>query len=181
MFLITITKNGVAQNFQSGKIEEFNLHSFKITIVTDQFLSDFFNQANGFSIIESPLNFTSDYRNIIFSQVSYDSKTDSFSVSKSTISGRPLYYHLNAAGEFFCSTHISLLKTAGIPIEENVEVLPEFFVFRFVIPPNTLYKNIFQLHSGDQLHIQFKNNKAYASNLLHFIPPEPRQQNDISR
>ena len=180
MFLITITKNGVAQNFQSEKIEEFNLHSLKVTILTDRFLSDFFNQATGFSVIESPLIFTPDYRNIIFSQISYDNKNDSLQISKSTISGRPLYYHLNSAGEFFCSTHISLLKTAGVPIEENIDVLPEFFVYRFVIPPNTLYKNIFQLHNGDQLHIQIKNNKAYISNLVHFTPPEPIQQNDFS-
>jgi len=180
MFLVTITKNGVAQNLQSNKVEEFNLHSFKVTVVTDQFLSDFITESDGFSVIESPLISTPDFRNIIYSQITYDSKNNNITINKSTTSGRPVYYHINSDGEFFCSTHISLLRSAGVPIEENVAVLPEFFVFRFVMPPNTLYKNIFQLHSGDQLLINFKNNKTYLSSIFHYIPPEPKQQNDIT-
>ena len=76
MFLLTITKDGIAQNFQNGKIEEFNLHSYKVTVITDKFLSDFISEPNGFSVVESPLINTPDFQNIIFSKVSYDSKND---------------------------------------------------------------------------------------------------------
>ena len=99
---------------------------------------------------------------------------------KSTISGRPIYYHINSAGEFFCSTHISLLRSAGVPIQENTDVLPEFFVYRFVMPPNTLYKDIFQLFTGDQLQIKIENNKATISGISHYIPPEPEDKNNIN-
>ncbi|VVB62041.1 Asparagine synthase [uncultured archaeon] len=180
MFFISITKNGVAQNFQSVKVEEFNLHSSKITVITDKFLSDFITEPNGFSVVESPLISTTDFRNIIFSKVSYDDKNDKFNIFKSTDSGRPIYYHINPKGEFFCSTHISMLRSAGVPIAENTDVLPEFFVFRFIMSPNTLYKDIFQLCSGDQLQIKIENNKVNLSRIHHFTPPEPRNKDDIN-
>jgi len=181
MFLVALTKDGVAQNFQSGKIEEFNVHSLKVTIVTDKFLSDFISEPNGFSIVESPLISTSSFRDIIFSQVTYDSTNDSFFVFKSTISGRPIYYHINPKGEFFCSTHISLLRAAGVPIEENIDVLPEFFVFRFVMPPNTLYKNIYQLLSDGRLQIKSINSKCVIQSLNHYtLPKENRRIKSIT-
>jgi asparagine synthase (glutamine-hydrolysing) len=179
MFLVALTRDGIAQNFQSAKIEEFNLHSMKVTVITDNFLSDFVTEPDGFSVIESPLISTSDFRNIIFLKVTYDNKNDSFSILKSTISGRPIYYHINSAGEFFCSTHISLLRSAGVPIRENTDVLPEFFIYRFVMPPNTLYNDIFQLFTGDQLQIKIEHNKATISGISHYIPPEPEDKNNI--
>jgi asparagine synthetase B (glutamine-hydrolysing) len=180
MFFISITKNGVAQNFQSARIEEFNLHSSKVTVITDNFLSDFITEPDGFSIIESPLISTSDFQNSIFLKVSYDKKNDRINIFKSTISGRQIYYHINQAGEFFCSTHISLLRIAGIPIKENTDVLPEFFVYRFVMPPNTLYKDIYQLSPGDQLQIKIEHDKATISNITHYIPPEPKDQKNMN-
>lgn len=53
-----------------------------------------------------------------------------------------------------------MLRKAGVPIEENKEVLPEFFVYRFVMPPDTLYRNIRQVSSGDRLHIKMSNEKC---------------------
>lgn len=181
MFLFAVTRDGVAQNFKSTRVEEFNLHSMKVTVITDDFLSDFITEPDGFSVIESPLIATSDFRNIIFLKVTYDSKNDSLSILKSTISGRPIYYHINSAGEFFCSTHISLLRSAGVPIKENTNVLPEFFVYRFVLPPNTLYKDIFQLFTGDQLQIKFEHNKPTISGIYHYIPPEAKDKKNINQ
>ncbi|VVB62042.1 Asparagine synthase [uncultured archaeon] len=171
MFFISITKSGVAQNFQSVKVEEFNLHSSKITVITDKFLSDFITEPNGFSVVESPLINTPDFRNNIFLNITYDSKNDSVNIFKSTISGRPIYYHINPNGEFFCSTHISMLRSAGVPIAENTDVLPEFFVFRFVMPPNTLYKNIYQLFSGGQLQIKIIDSKCHIKSINLYNPP----------
>ena len=180
MLFISITKNGVAQNFTSGKVEEFSLHSSKVTVLTDNFISDFFVEPDGFSVVESPLISTVDYKNLLLLQVTYDKKNESLNLFKSTIAGRPMYYHINPAGEFFCSTHISLLRTAGVPIKENIDVLPEFFVYRFVMPPNTLYKNIFQLNAGDHLQIKFAQDKATASDIQHYMLPQSKDQNNMS-
>jgi len=173
MFLMAITKDGIANKFHSGKIEEFLVHSLNVTVITDDFLSGFFSEPDGFSVIESPLIKNPDFHKIIYFKITYELKDDTVTLFKSTVSGRPIYYHINSEGEFFCSTHISLLRTAGIVIEENIKVLPEFFVFRFVLPPNTLYKDIFQLCTGQQLQIKFTNNKASLYNIYNYIPPEP--------
>jgi asparagine synthetase B (glutamine-hydrolysing) len=173
MFLVAITKEGIAQNFQSVEIEEFNLHSLKVTIITDKFLSKVISEPDGFSVVESPLINTPDFRNIIYSQVNYQSIEKKLIVFKSTISGRSIYYHINPRGEFFCSTHISMLRTAGVPIEENTDVLPEFFLYRYVMPPNSLYKNINHLFTGGRLHISIEDGKCKFQSIDHYNPPEP--------
>jgi asparagine synthetase B (glutamine-hydrolysing) len=176
MFLVAITKDGVAQNFHSVKTEEFNLHSSKVTIITDKFLSDFFSEPNGFSVIESPFITNPDFRDNIFSQVSYSSMEKKLTVFKSTISGRSIYYHINPCGDFFCSTHISMLRTAGVPIEENTDVLPEFFVYRYVMPPNSLYKNIYHLFTGGRLHISIVDGKCKFQSINHYNAPEQNEK-----
>jgi asparagine synthetase B (glutamine-hydrolysing) len=173
MFLVAITKDGVAQNFQSVKVEELNLHSSKITIITDNFLSNFISEPDGFSVVESPLIATPDFRNIIFSQVSYNDLEKKLTVFKSTISGRSIYYHINSRGDFFCSTHISMLRTAGVPIEENTDVLPEFFIYRYVMPPNSLYKNINHLFTGGLLYLSIVDGKCKIQSIDHYNAPEP--------
>jgi asparagine synthase (glutamine-hydrolysing) len=166
MFLIAITKKEIAQNFKSIKVEELAINTFKVTIVIDKFLSDLIPESDGFSIIESPLISTSNYRNVILSQVTYQNKKNILQVFKPTISGRPLYYYTNTNGEFFCSTHISLMRKAGVPIEENTKVLPEFFVYRFVMPPNTLFKGIKQLSLGESLFLKISTDKIEIQKLI---------------
>jgi asparagine synthetase B (glutamine-hydrolysing) len=168
MFLVAITKDGIAQNFQSVKVEEFNLHSSKITIITDRFLSKFFLEPDGFSVVESPLITTPDFRNIIFSHVRYHSAEKKLTIFKSTNSGRSIYYHINSHGDFFCSTHISMLRIAGVPIKENPGVLPEFFVYRYVMPPNSLYMNINHLFTGGRLHISIIDGICKFQSIDHF-------------
>lgn len=176
MFLFAITKDGIAQNFQSVKIEEFNIHSSKVTIVIDKFLSDFFLEPDGFSIFESPLISHSNFRKIVFSQISYLSKNDIFDVFKSTISGRPIYYYINPNGDFFCSTHISMLRIAGVPILENTNVLPEFFVYRYIIPPQTLFKNINKLVAGSRILVKLINGKCKIVHEDNFNPLLPSRK-----
>jgi len=159
MFLLAITKNGIAQNFKSVKVEEFNIHSSKVTIVTDKFLSDFISEPDGFTIFESPLIRSPSFRNIIFSQITYQSTKETLTFFKPCMSGRPIYYHINHKGEFFCSTHISMMRAAGVPIIENTQALPEFFIYRYVMPPKTLYKNINQLIAGSELVLRLINGK----------------------
>jgi len=175
MFLVAIAKNEIAQNFDSVDIEESKINKFIITSITDNFLSKRIIEKNGFSIIESPL-ISSDFNMIIFSKFSYNSVDNTFYLSKSTISGRPIYYHLNPKGEFFCSTHISMMRRAGVPILENINVLPEFFVYRYVIPPQTLFKNINQLVVGNRIFIKLTNGKCKIVHEETYNPPLPTRK-----
>ena len=173
MFLIAITKHEIAHCFQSENVEELKTNSSIVTIVTDNFLSKFVLEQNGFSIIESPLISSPDFRKIVFSQVSYNKDDHTFNIFKSTISGRPIYYHINPERNFFCSTHIAMLRKAGVSIEENIEALPEFFVYRYVMPPRTLYKNIGQLVAGSRLRIKSSNGRCKIIHLDDYNPPIP--------
>jgi asparagine synthetase B (glutamine-hydrolysing) len=91
---------------------------------------------------------------------------------KPAISGRPIYYHINPAGEFFCSTQISLLREAGVIIRENKEALPEFFVYRLVMPPRTLYKDVGQLMAGGRAVIKLHGEGCHLESVSGFEPPE---------
>lgn len=176
MFLVAITKNEIAQNFDSSiDIEESKLDKFRITSIIDNFLSMRIIEKSGFSIIETPLVSSSDSNKIIFSKFSYNNIENMFSIYKATISGRPIYYYLDPNGDFFCSTHISMLRKSGVPIEENIDILPEFFTYRIVMPPNTLYKNIKQLCSGDKFRIKLENEKCILQPIDFFNLPEKNQ------
>lgn len=74
-------------------------------------------------------------------------------VHNPTRSGRPIYYH-NTGSTLLLSTSVRKLRDNGIKIRENTPLLPEFFVYRYVIPPNSLYKNIKRLESGSTLKIR---------------------------
>jgi len=177
MFLITVTKNEISHNFRFSNIEELEFNSSKMTIVTDNFLTKFIMEEGGFSVVESPLNSPHDSKKNIFSQVKYDQDNKVINIFRSAVSGRPIYYYINNEGDFFCSTHIHMLRDAGVLIEENTKVLPEFFVYRIVTPPNTLYKNIKQLSIGDQLCIKIKDEGCIFRSLDHYH--FPTQDNNI--
>jgi asparagine synthetase B (glutamine-hydrolysing) len=176
MFLVALTKDEISQNFENVSLEEFRIHSLVITLVTDKFLSRYINNQNGFSVIETPSHSSPSFDNIIFSQFHFNEKEDTFYLTRNTVAGRPIYYHINSKGEFFCSTHISLLKTAGVPIEEDTTVLPEFFIYRHIMPPKTLFKNIKRMLMGEQIRIRIKNDECVIQPTSYYIPPEENLQ-----
>jgi asparagine synthase (glutamine-hydrolysing) len=176
MFLVAFTKNQISQNFQKVQIEEIKNHPFIITVVTDNNFSKYVSLKNGFSVLES-FNFSSlENRKVVFSHGDYTEQDNSFRLYRSMISGKPLFYTSNVKGEFYCSTHISLLRAAGIPIEEDVSVLPEFFIYRHVMPPKTLYKNIKRFLMGEQLLIKLENDKCVIHPMTYYIPPQENYQ-----
>lgn len=155
MFFIAVTKKKIKNRLWSTDAKELKYDSLICTIVTDGVLSKLVSTEGGFKLFESPL-ISSDYpEEIILSQVIFSSKERKLEILRPMISGRAIYYHINKNGEIFCSTHISMLRKAGIAIEENSGLLPEFFVYRYVIPPNTLYKNIRQVSAGGRLLVRF--------------------------
>lgn len=174
MFFIAVTNHEIAQNFQSNSVEWFKDGSSIITVVTDDFLSRYFEDENGF-IIRSPIISSQKNKDTIFSQIKYKTDEKELIILKSTISGSSIYYHINSKGDFYCSTHISMLRKAGVPIKENSEVLPEFFIYRYVMPPNSLYKNINHLFTGGKLYIKIADGKCVIKSIDYYTPPK---QND---
>jgi|GEM_PF-139238 len=91
-------------------------------------------------------------------QIVFSMADSSLTIHGSHMFGLPFYYCVDPGGNFYCSTHIGLLKDAGVGISENKEVLPEYFIYRCVMPPFTLYKNIKRVLFGGKLRVVEKGN-----------------------
>lgn len=180
MFLITTKRHDIEDIHEFSCVDKFEANSLCITVLTDGFLSKYTAFPKGFSVIESPLVGHSTCNDVIFSQAAYDDNEGILNISRSTISGRPIYYHINSQGDFFCSTHISMLRQAGVFIEENTEVLPEFFVYRFVMPPQTLYKGIRELVVGTKLSIRLRGGRCRIGRVDKYNPPLPNGDSDAT-
>lgn len=178
MFLISITKTKIEGIFQSLNTNQLYVKPFIITIVTDNFLSKLITNENGFSIIESPLISENNFHDIVLVQVNFNRNNNNLEIFKPLISGRPIYYHINPDGEFFCSTHIRLLREAGIKICEDLKALPEYFVYRLIMPPRTLYKDIKQFLAGEKMVIELDKGQCQIKKVLRFDPPEPEKNNN---
>jgi asparagine synthetase B (glutamine-hydrolysing) len=176
LFLIAITRSEIASNFQYYNLEVSKRDSSIITVVTDNFLSKLISEPDGFSIIESPIISNENLGSIVLSQVKFNDVDSVLEISRSTLSGRAIYYQIDSKGNLFCSTHISMLRKAGVKIEENPSVLPEFFVYRYVMPPQTLYKNVMQLVGGSRLQIKLFNGKCKVASASQFMLPKEKKE-----
>jgi asparagine synthetase B (glutamine-hydrolysing) len=81
----------------------------------------------------------------------WNAESGTLTIRCPVVGGRPLYYCLDPVGQFYCSTHIRMIRAAGVPIRENREVLPEYFLYRCVMPPATLFEGIEQVPLGGSL------------------------------
>lgn len=146
-----------------------------LTIMTDELLSRVTTEADGLRVMESPSASGEGTEGLILSEVRLRTREKTVDIHRDSGSGRPIYYYFGPLGEFYCSTHVGILRKAGVPIEENRTVLPEFFVYRYVMPPETLYKNIRQIPAGGCLKVKIQDGKCILKRLEHgewFNPAE---------
>jgi len=68
-------------------------------------------------------------------------------VYKSQSCNRPAYFYIDD-GKFICTSHLQLINDDGVRLELDQEIMPEFFAYRFIMPPKTLFKNIRYLPGG---------------------------------
>jgi len=142
MFFAAMTKDEIAQILIRRILKNLKEITHIITNVIDNFLSKRIIEKDGFSIIESPLITSPDYGKIIFTNLGMIILKIFFMCLNPQSQGRSIYYYLNEKGEFFCSTyHISMLRKAGVPIRENIDVIPEFFYisYRGCLPKRYCY------------------------------------------
>ena len=148
-------KKAFKSTLSNRNVFELSFKDRTFTIVVDNFLSKYEDKdGNGFTITESPLIKSFDITDLRYLSVDYNKHDNILQVKQHTISGRPIYYYVNSEGDFFCSTHIKLLKQAGVILEENIDVLPEYFVYRLVRAPHTIYKNISSIPIGNTIRVR---------------------------
>jgi asparagine synthetase B (glutamine-hydrolysing) len=172
VFLVAISQNPVRKNFKNNKykIDYFKIGTLFVIIITDNFLSKYFTGADGFSIIESPPNGRSDKEDLILSGVIYNKIERILSIFTDSRASKSIYYYINSIGEFYCSTHILMLKKAGVLLRENISVLPEFFAFQRIASPNTIYRDIKRIAFGTKLYIRVKKEKCIIEKIIKYNP-----------
>jgi len=168
-------------------IDNFATEEYNITFLTDSFYSYSFSNEKSLCIYEtlSPIKIENgNLLNILSSELSILSyvilniNDKNIYMSRKFYAGRPFYYYLDYDKKFFCcSSHIRLLSAADIPIIENKKILPEFLAYRFVIPPNSLFKDILVLEAGEQIKLSFCGNSIQFEDSSKFMPYNLDQSN----
>ena len=157
MFFVAFTKNSLKDRFKNNEyiVNELCLNPGYALFIVDSFFSEVKKNNHGFCITEGIHHDIEFEKDGILASISFDKKANTLLVNRATNSSRSIYYHSNSEDGFFCSTHINMLRKAGVTISENEKVIPEFFIYRHITPPNTMYKDVFQLSFNEDLEIKF--------------------------
>lgn len=80
---------------------------------------------------------------------------------------RPVYYCYQDR-TFYCSTSIRSLRESGVAISADEEAFPEFLVYRYVVPPRTLYRRISKLLGGQSIRVDLADGKLVRNTYYEF-------------
>jgi asparagine synthetase B (glutamine-hydrolysing) len=164
MFLLCVTPRPLALRPGPGVVRETRIGPWTITVAVDGWLSH--SEADGehvwvdevppfarepagrdgLPLRQSPLT---------LSAARFTARERAIEIERPLLGGRQVYYHASADGSFFCSTHIGLLRSAGVTLDEDVRRLAELMVYRYVAPPRTLFRGIDQVLAGQRLRFEF--------------------------
>ncbi len=89
-----------------------------------------------------------------------DHEAKRLTITRSLMSGRPIYFHENAEGEWFISSRVTDLAHCGVVLRENRSALPEYLVYRVVLPPKTLYEGIAAVTKGSDLSVSVQGSRC---------------------
>ena len=89
---------------------------------------------------------------------------------------KPLYYSTYKNQIIISSDIMSVVKDLKTKI--NKKYIPENFFFRSVIPPNTIWENIYQVEQGCILSIDYKNTKKLKIKKRKFLNLEKEFENN---
>lgn len=174
MFYLSITRERLHQYFSGfHNVETIPIGRWYATLVTDNDIAHLETTPDAFSLTEDLLpHQTPGSTKSRLLTIKVHRPSQSLEISLPLHSPRPVYYHLNSSGELFCSTHISLLRTAGVPILENESTVPEYFLYRYVTVPYTLFKDIFILNAGEEMVVHFSNERCEIASRKSCFPFE---------
>jgi len=158
--LKTLEKDGLTIFYRSGPMYSFQLdrvHLFALgestTPVPEHLLDRF---SGNLDDLQTLLTF---FGSTLYNLVIVDTQRKNIILAGSISCCRPLYYVFDKK-RFICSTRIRDLKTAGVKLRPNEKVYPEYCVYRYVLPPNTLYDGIRKLAGGQMLRIDLNKGEV---------------------
>jgi hypothetical protein len=131
MFFLSIARSENDISFQSLREKKICGGRFVATIAGDNFPPTLAVDERDLGAGEPTQSLVQALREMATDAIVVTGGRNTLVISSPAIYGIPLYYHTNSYGEFFCSTHVRLLREAGVTILEDTDSLPEFFVYRF--------------------------------------------------
>ena len=177
MLLVALSRSSLLDQLESYSARQFSVGTdWLLTAVTDGFLSRIKVSDDEVVCSESLLSTSNGGSDVGFLTAHFSRVRQILEISKATISGRPVYYHLNSSGEFFASTHVCLLRGAGVAIEEDADVLPEMMIYRTVAPPRTLYRGIRHLPAAGRILVQLSEQGCALTVNNGYFPPDGIRQ-----
>lgn len=165
MLFVALTRTSLQHQLPNGGSRQFQFApGWFLTCATDDFMSRLDVTADKVIAQESLLSgIGSAAEDVSFVAACFVPASQTLEVSKSCVSGRPLYYCTNSRGEFFASTHISWLRRAGVPIETDENVLPELLIYRLVTPPRTLFRGVREMGGAGSIIVDLQSGNLRIS------------------
>jgi asparagine synthase (glutamine-hydrolysing) len=99
---------------------------------------------------------------MVHSLIIVDSRKKTITLAESIACCRPLYYQVKK-GKITCSSHIKLMSESGIKLEPNNDAFPEICIYRYVVPPQTIYSGIKKVAGGSTLTFELISAKEINS------------------
>jgi asparagine synthetase B (glutamine-hydrolysing) len=85
-----------------------------------------------------------------------------------TLNGsRPCYYTI-VDGVFYCSSSIRAMAELGVELAVDNAAFGEFMVYRYTVPPRTLYKEIHKLAGGQRVSVDLESGKIIEDDYRDF-------------
>lgn len=173
MFIVAVTKDGRQVQRPGLDWTVFRHGIWTITVGASSSNIRLVAKGGGFSLVESPLATVTQQPEVPVAVVEFSADRLELRISKPLYSGRPLYFHQNESGEFFCSTHVARLRELGVRLQPDEEALPEYLIYRYRVPPSTLYKSVKQIPLGASLRVGLTPEGCTMGKLEYWSPPEP--------
>jgi len=116
--------------------------------------------------------------NGMFAFILYDENKQNFFCARDRIGIKPLYYTQFDSYFIVASEIKALIKHPEFKKEINFESFAEYFTYRYIPSPNTIYKNVYKLPPASYL-IADKNNRIEIHEYWQLIPNEKKYNGNI--
>jgi len=173
LYLVALTREPLAASddrFGNRPVQQRQSGSRFLTVVTDHQFSRFAEHGDQYRVSDTIVPITTSPAGLLRSEVTLTKDLEKVHVSMSPVGGATVYHVADTQGNFYCSTRISLLRDAGVPIVENRAVLPELFCYTYVTPPNTMYENVKRLLLGSRVSFEIKDGRFEVASQTIYLP-----------
>lgn len=97
----------------------------------------------------------------------FDEKNGQLHLVRDRFGIKPLYYHHDNYRLIFASELKAIMVSGMVPKEVDMCSLSDYFVYRYVPSPNTIWKNISKLPPAHRLEVNLRNNRSSMHEYWH--------------